>query len=99
MGLTLLSFIETIIILYLYVLLLNTLMYTKTLSHTNSNYVIVFNVHVQEIVPYTEILDRSSSWSFATTPMVTVSHCHTLNVNVWSVDKRCHLRTLCILNI
>ena len=45
------------------------LMYTKTLSHTNSNYVIVFNVHVQEIVPYTEILDRSSSWSFATTPL------------------------------
>ena len=44
-------------------------MYTKTLSHTNSNYVIVFNVHVQEIVPYTEILDRSSSWSFATTPL------------------------------
>ena len=54
----------------MYVLLLNTLMYTKTISHTNSNYVIVFNVHVQEIVPYTEILDRSSSWSFATTPLV-----------------------------
>ena len=46
-------------------LLLNTLVYTKTLSHTNSNYVIVFNVH--EIVPYTEILD--SSWSFATTTL------------------------------
>ena len=60
-------------------LLLNTLMYTKTLSHTNSNYVIVFNIHVQEIVPYTEILDRSSSWSFATTPL-TMSHLGVLHL-------------------
>ena len=28
------------------------------------------NIHVLEIVPYADILDRSSSWLFATTPLV-----------------------------
>ena len=75
-------------------LLLNTLMYTKTLSHTNSNYVIVFNVHVQEIVPYTEILD--SSWSFATTPLYVMGD--TLHWFVFSVAETITITYLHVWN-